>query len=62
MDVGRCYDKNRMTGRHPDMVFKVVMTGDPCCGKTSLLFRYIKKWFEMPQGSTVGMVIVFSLM
>ena len=59
MDIGRCYDKNRITACHPDMVFKVVMTGDPCCGKTSLMFRYIKQWHKMPQGSTVGRNVFF---
>ena len=59
MDVGRCYVKRPVTSRHADMVFKVVMTGDPCCGKTSLMFRYIKKWIDMPEGSTVGMILDF---
>ena len=58
MDIGRCYDEKGITSRHPDMVFKVVMTGDPCCGKTSLMFRYIKQWHKMPQGSTVGRNVV----
>ena len=37
-----------------DFVFKVVMLGDNCVGKTCLLFRFIYKKFKLESRSTIG--------
>ncbi|MEM1658483.1 MAG: Rab family GTPase [Candidatus Jordarchaeales archaeon] len=39
-------------------VFKVVMVGDPSVGKTSLVMRYVKGFFEYDYKATVGTQIM----
>ena len=55
MDIGRAHIKEQ--GR-PDMVFKLCFSGDACCGKTSIIFRYLNKKSKLPESdvSTIGKI------